>query len=149
VRALANNNEDPDKANRPFDKDRTGFLSSVKEEGRSFLIGNYWSPRPQPRRRIYAESWATARPATLQKNIMMMENSGTPDPRMLQACLSGRRISAGEIDYINSHGIRHPMNLTYRTLDSGERIEHVFRKERPHHSTKSLIGPHPRELPRD
>lgn len=133
VRALANNNEDPDKANRPFDKDRTGFLFS-EGGGAVFVIEDL--ERAQKRgAKIYAEIAGYGETCD-GFNIMMMESTGIQIMRMLQLAFADAGISAAEIDYINSHGTGTRLNDETETAV----IEQVFGKKVLINSTKSLIG---------
>jgi len=133
VRALANNNEDPDKANRPFDKDRTGFLFS-EGGGAVFVIEDLEHARKRGAR-IYAEILGYGDTCD-GFNIMMMESSGTQMIRMLQLAFADAGISAEGIDYINAHGTGTRLNDETETAV----IEKVFGKKVLINSTKSLIG---------
>jgi len=133
VRALANNNEDPDKANRPFDKDRTGFLFS-EGGGAVFVIEDLEHARKRGAR-IYAEILGYGDTCD-GFNIMMMESSGTQMMRMLQLAFADAGISAEGIDYINAHGTGTRLNDETETAV----IEKVFGKKVLINSTKSLIG---------
>ena len=133
VRALANNNEDPDKANRPFDKDRTGFLFS--EGGGAVFVIEDLEHAQKRGAKIYAEILGYAETCD-GFNIMMMESSGTQIMRMLRLAFADAGISAGEIDYINAHGTGTRLNDETETAV----IEKVFGKKVLINSTKSLIG---------
>jgi 3-oxoacyl-[acyl-carrier-protein] synthase II len=133
VRALANNNEDPDKANRPFDKDRTGFLFS--EGGGAVFVIEDLEHAQKRGAKIYAEILGYGETCD-GFNIMMMESSGTQIMRMLRLAFADAGISAGEIDYINAHGTGTRLNDETETAA----IEKVFGKKVLINSTKSLIG---------
>jgi len=133
VRALANNNQDPDKANRPFDKDRTGFLFS--EGGGAVLVIENLEHAQERGAKIYAEILGYAETCD-GFNIMMMESSGTQITRMLQLAFADAGISEEEIDYINAHGTGTRLNDETETAV----IEKVFGKKVLINSTKSLIG---------
>ncbi len=133
VRALANNNQDPDKANRPFDKDRTGFLFS-EGGGAVFVIENLEHAQERGAK-IYAEILGYAETCD-GFNIMMMESSGSQMMRMLHLAFADAGISAEEIDYINAHGTGTRLNDETETAV----IEKVFGKKVLINSTKSLIG---------
>jgi 3-oxoacyl-[acyl-carrier-protein] synthase II len=133
VRALANNNEDPDKANRPFDKGRTGFLFS--EGGGAVFVIEDLEHAQKRGARIYAEIIGYGETCD-GFNIMMMESSGTQITRMLELAFADAGISAAEIDYINSHGTGTRLN---DETETGV-IEKVFGNKVLVNSTKSLIG---------
>lgn len=133
VRALATANEDPDKANRPFDRDRTGFLFS-EGGGAVFVIESL--ERAQKRgAKILAEIAGYGETCD-GFNIMMMESSGGQITRMLRLAFADAGISAQEIDYINAHGTGTRLNDETETAV----IEQVFGKKVLINSTKSLIG---------
>jgi 3-oxoacyl-[acyl-carrier-protein] synthase II len=133
VRALANNNDNPDKANRPFDKDRTGFLFS-DGGGAVFVIEDLEHARKRGAK-IYAEIIGYGETCD-GFNIMMMEGNGTQITRMLELAFADAGISAAEIDYINSHGTGTRLNDETETAV----IEKVFGNKVLINSTKSLIG---------
>jgi 3-oxoacyl-[acyl-carrier-protein] synthase II len=133
VRALAMDNDDPDKANRPFDKDRTGFLFS--EGGGAVLVIESLEHAQKRGARIFGEIIGYSETCD-GFNIMMMEGSGTQITRMLQLAFADAGISAGEIDYINAHGTGTRLNDETETAV----IEQVFGKDVLINSTKSLIG---------
>ena len=133
VRALANNNDHPDKANRPFDKDRTGFLFS-EGGGAGFVIEDLEHARKRGAP-IYAEIIGYGETCD-GFNIMMMESGGTQITRMLELAFADAGVSAAEIDYINSHGTGTRLN---DETETGV-IDKVFGKKVLINSTKSLIG---------
>ena len=133
VRALADNNENPEKANRPFDKERSGFLFG--EGGGAVLVIEDLEHARRRGARIYAEVLGYAETCD-GYNIMMMENSGYSIARMIARALADAGISEKEVDYINSHGTGTVLNDETETRV----IETVFGKEVLVNSTKSLIG---------
>jgi 3-oxoacyl-[acyl-carrier-protein] synthase II len=133
VRALAGNNEDPEKANRPFDKDRSGFLFS--EGGGAVLVIEELEHARRRGARIYAEILGYAETCD-GYNIMMMESSGYNIARMITQALADAGVSEKEVDYINSHGTGTVLNDETETRV----IETVFGKKVLINSTKSLIG---------
>jgi len=133
VRALASANEDPDKANRPFDRDRTGFLFS-EGGGAVFVIEDLEHARKRGAR-IFAEILGYGETCD-GFNIMMMESGGGQITRMLRLAFADAGVSAEEIDYINAHGTGTRLNDETETAV----IEQVFGKTVLINSTKSLIG---------
>ena len=133
VRALTNNNAEPDKANRPFDKDRTGFLFS--EGGGAVFVIETLEHAQSRGARIYAEIAGYAETCD-GFNIMMIESGGTQILKMLQLAFADAGVSAEEIDYINAHGTGTRLNDETETAV----IEKVFGNKVLINSTKSLIG---------
>jgi 3-oxoacyl-[acyl-carrier-protein] synthase II len=133
VRALASGHEDPDKANRPFDEDRSGFLFS--EGGGAILVIEDLEHAEKRGARIYAEILGYAESCD-GHSIMVMESSGHQISRVIEQVLADAGVSEKEIDYINSHGTGTQLNDETET----EIIEKIFGKEVLINSTKSLIG---------
>jgi 3-oxoacyl-[acyl-carrier-protein] synthase II len=133
VRALASGHEDPDKANRPFDKDRSGFL--LGEGGGAVLVIEELEHARKRGAKIYAEILGYSENCD-GYNIMMMESSGSSIIRMIKQALADAGISEKDIDYINSHGTGTILNDETET----DIIERVFGREVLINSTKSLIG---------
>ena len=133
VRALAHNNAEPDKANRPFDKDRTGFLFS--EGGGAVFVIETLEHAQKRGARIFGEIIGYGETCD-GFNIMMMESSGAQIMKMLELSFADAGISAEEIDYINAHGTGTRLN---DETETGV-IEKVFGNKVLVNSTKSLIG---------
>jgi 3-oxoacyl-[acyl-carrier-protein] synthase II len=133
VRALADDNEHPDKANRPFDQRRNGFLFS--EGGGAVLVIENLEHAQKRCAKVYAEIIGYGETCD-GFNIMMMESSGAQITRMLDLAFADAGISAAEIDYINSHGTGTRLN---DETETGV-IEKVFGNKVLINSTKSLIG---------
>jgi 3-oxoacyl-[acyl-carrier-protein] synthase II len=133
VHALTSLNDDPDRANCPFDKDHSGFLFS--EGGGAVLVIEELEHALRRGARIYAEILGYGETCD-GYNIMMIESNGHSIMRMLRQALSDAGISANEIDYINSHGTGTTLNDETETRV----IEATFGKEVLINSTKSLLG---------
>ena len=133
VRALANDKEEPHRANRPFDRDRTGFLFS--EGGGAVLVIEELEHAKRRGAEIYAEITGYAESCD-GHNIMMMEKSGRQIIRMIKMALSDAGVSEGDVDYINAHGTGTPLNDETET----NIIETLFGRKVLINSTKSLIG---------
>jgi 3-oxoacyl-[acyl-carrier-protein] synthase II len=133
VRALATRNDEPDKANRPFDKDRTGFLFS--EGGGAVFVIETLEHAQNRGARIYAEIAGYAETCD-GFNIMMIESGGAQILKMLELAFADAGLSAQDVDYINAHGTGTRLNDETETAV----IEKVFRKDVLVNSTKSLIG---------
>jgi 3-oxoacyl-[acyl-carrier-protein] synthase II len=135
MKALSTRNDDPQKASRPFDKDRDGF---VVGEGAGILV-------------IEALEHALERGARIYGEVIGYGMSGdgyhmtSPPPdaegavRCMEAAIADGGLSCDQIDYINAHGTSTPLNDLYET----RAIKTVFKehaKSVPVSSTKSMTG---------
>jgi 3-oxoacyl-[acyl-carrier-protein] synthase II len=133
VRALANGDGDPDKANRPFDKDRSGFLFS--EGGGAVLVIEDLEHAKRRGAPVLSEIVGYAETCDAH-NIMMIEKSGRNIKRMIENALADSKLSAEDVDYINTHGTGTVLN---DETEAGV-IENIFGKKVLVNSTKSLLG---------
>ncbi len=104
MRALSTRNDDPERASRPFDKDRDGF---VMGEGCGLLV-------------LEAEEHARARGARVLCEVAGFGMSGDafhvsapPEDgngmvRVMRAALNDANLQPGDIDYVNAHGTSTP-----------------------------------------
>jgi 3-oxoacyl-[acyl-carrier-protein] synthase II len=135
MKALSTRNDDPQKASRPFDRDRDGFIVG---EGAGILI-------------LEDLEHALARGATILAEMAGYGQSGdgyhmtSPSPdgdgmiRCMQAAIDSAGISAGAIDYINAHGTSTPLNDLYETRAIKKVLGENAAKV-PVSSTKSMTG---------
>jgi beta-ketoacyl-acyl-carrier-protein synthase II len=137
MRALSMRNDEPERASRPFDADRDGFVLS---EGAGVLV-------------IEALEHAQARGAAIRAEVLGHASSSDafhaarPDPegrgasRAMQWALDDAGLEPMAVDYINAHGTGTEINDPTET----KAIKHVFGAgayQLPISSTKSMLG-HP------
>lgn len=112
IRAMSTRNEEPEKASRPFDKDRDGF---VMAEGAAVMILEEYRRATARGAHIYAEVLGYG-----QSNDAYHMTAPRPDgsqaARSMRLALQDAEVSAGEIDYVNTHGSSTPLNDTTETL---------------------------------
>jgi 3-oxoacyl-[acyl-carrier-protein] synthase II len=135
MKALSTQNDPPQKASRPFDAKRDGFISS---EGAGVFV-------------IEAEEHAKARGATVlaelagygctsdAHHVVVPVEDGETTAAAMTGAMDDAGVSAEDIDYINAHGTSTQMNDKYETVAIkralGEQAYQV-----PISSTKSQIG---------
>ena len=134
-RALSTRNDEPQKASRPFDRDRDGF---VMGEGGGVLIlerADHALRRDAP---ILAElgGYGSAGDAY---HLTQPTEDGAGATRAMRAALRQAHVEPSETDYINAHGTSTPINDRVETLA----IKEVFGESAyqiPISSTKSMVG---------
>ena len=135
MRALSTRNDDPQKASRPFDRDRDGF---VVGEGSGILIIESLEHALERGAKIYAEIAGFGMSGD-GFHISAPPEDGDGAVRCMQAAIDDAGISYENVDYINAHGTSTPLNDLYET----RAIKTVF-KEKAHSipvsSTKSMTG---------
>lgn len=135
MRALSSRNDDPQRASRPFDADRDGF---VMGEGGGILVLEELEQAQGRGASIYAEVIGYGMSADAYHMTQ-------PDPEArgvvlcLQRTLQDAGIEPHEMDYINAHGTSTPYNDRCETLAIQEVFgEHAYRLAVS--STKSMTG---------
>ncbi len=124
---------DPDKANRPFDQDRSGFLFA--EGGGGMLVLEEREHAINRGARIYAEITGFAETFDAY-SLMAMEPKALGAARMIDAALHEAEIGKEEIGYVNAHGTGTILNDEVESA----LIERVFDSRPLVNSTKSLVG---------
>jgi 3-oxoacyl-[acyl-carrier-protein] synthase II len=112
IRAMSTRNEEPEKASRPFDKDRDGF---VMGEGASVLILEEYGRAKARGAKIYAEiaGYGTTNDA---HHMTAPRPDGSQAARSMRLALQDANVSSDEIDYVNTHGSSTPLNDSTETL---------------------------------
>jgi 3-oxoacyl-[acyl-carrier-protein] synthase II len=133
MRALSTRNDEPERASRPFDKDRDGF---VLGEGAGVVVVEELEHAKKRGANILAE--LTGYGLTCDA-YHMTSPSGVGAVRAMQLCLKRAGINPEQVDYINAHGTSTPVGDVAET----EAIKTVFgehAKKMPVSSTKSMTG---------
>lgn len=102
-RALSERNDAPEKASRPFDKDRDGFVAG---EGAGILILEEYEHAKARGARIYCE--LTGYSATADA-FHITNPSGVGAQRAMKLCLDDAGLNATDVDYVNAHGTSTPV----------------------------------------
>jgi 3-oxoacyl-[acyl-carrier-protein] synthase II len=135
MRALSTRNDDPERASRPFDKERDGFILS---EGSGILI-------------LEELNFALSRGAHIHAEVIGFGASGdafhmaAPAPegegaaRCMQMALDDAGIKPSDVQYINAHGTSTDLNDKYETQAIKTIFgEHAYKMGVS--STKSMTG---------
>jgi len=135
MKALSTRNDDPEKASRPFDRDRDGF---VVGEGSGILILETLEDALERGARIYAELIGYGMSGD-GHHMTAPPEDGDGAVRCMSAALADADLSYDQIDYINAHGTSTPLNDLYET----RALKAVFKDKAPGipvSSTKSMTG---------
>ncbi len=132
---LSIRNDAPEKASRPFDKNRDGFVMS---EGAGVVILEELSHALKRRAKIYGEVVGYGSTADAYR-LTDMDPEGRGGVEAIHQALEKGGISADEVDYINAHGTSTSVNDVIETVV----IKKVFKDCAPKiaiSSIKSMLG---------
>jgi len=135
MRALSTRNDEPERASRPFDAQRDGF---VVGEGAGVLILESLEFAQRRGAKIIAEVAGYGMSGDAY-HITQPAEGGDGAYRVTLATLKDAKISPNEVSYVNAHGTSTPIGDAIET----EALKHVFgeRAEKvPVSSTKSMTG---------
>lgn len=135
MKALSTRNDAPEKASRPFERDRDGFIIG---EGSGIVILEALENALERGAHIYAEITGFG-----MSGDGYHMTSPSPDGdgmiRCMKAAIDDAGIPYGDVDYINAHGTSTPLNDLYET----RAVKSVFKDKAysiPISSTKSMTG---------
>jgi len=106
LNAVSPDNDTPERASRPFDLTRNGF---VLGEGAGFLVLEEWDLARQRGARIYAELAGDGNSLSSYR-ITDSHPSGDGPIQSMRQALTDAGASLDEVDYLNAHGTSTPMN---------------------------------------
>ncbi len=135
MKALSTRNDEPEKASRPFDRDRDGFVIA---EGAGVVVLESLDHARARGARIYAELAGYGLTGDAF-HLTAPAPGGEGAVRSMQAALEDAGLDAGDVDYINAHGTSTNLNDALET----SAVKTVFGQrayEIPVSSTKSMIG---------
>lgn len=135
VRALSKRNDEPQKASRPWDRDRDGF---VMGEGAGIIVLEEYEHAKARNAKIYAELVGFGMSADAY-HITAPDEDADGASRCIQATLHDAGIAPELINYINAHGTSTQLN----DLNEAKAIKRVFGQHAYSlavSSTKSMTG---------
>lgn len=135
MKALSTRNDAPQKASRPFDKDRDGFVIS---EGAGVIVVEELETARKRGVNIYAEVLGYGLNGDAY-HIAAPEPNGNGAMRCMTSALEDAQCNSEEIDYINAHATSTPIgdNIEIKAIKKvfGENAHKI-----PISSTKSMLG---------
>ena len=135
MKALSTRNEEPEKASRPFEKDRDGFVIA---EGSGILILEERERAIKRGAKIYAEVIGYGANGDAY-HITAPAPEGEGAARCMALAVKDAGINPEEVDYINAHGT----STEYNDINETQAIKKVFGARAykvPISSTKSMTG---------
>ena len=135
MKAMSTRNEEPQKASRPFDADRDGFVCG---EGGGVLVLESLDHAVRRGARIYAEVVGYGMTGDAH-HMTAPDPEGDGAARAMAGALADAGIAPTDVGYINAHGTSTPYNDKFETLA----IKRVFGEHARRiavSSTKSMTG---------
>jgi len=135
IKALSTRNDDPERASRPFDKNRDGF---VPGEGAGILVLEDLEHARARGARVHGEVIGFGVTNDAYHSVAP-DASGEAPAQCMRIALADAGMTPEDVDYVNAHGTSTPLNDAAETralkMALGERAAGV-----PISSTKSMIG---------
>jgi 3-oxoacyl-[acyl-carrier-protein] synthase II len=136
MRALSVRNDEPERASRPFDRDRDGFV--VSEGAGIIILEDLESAKKRGASKIYAELIGYGYNGDAY-HITAPAPQGDGAARCMLMALADARIAPEEVDHINAHGTSTQLN----DISETQAIKTVFKGHAakiPISATKSMTG---------
>ena len=136
MRALSRRNDEPERASRPFDRDRDGFVMS---EGAGVLVVEELEHAKKRGAKIYCEISGYGLSADAH-HMTAPPDDGEGAARAMKMALDHGKLSPGDVDHINAHATSTGLGDIAET----KAIKMVFGEEKakqiPISATKSMTG---------
>jgi 3-oxoacyl-[acyl-carrier-protein] synthase II len=135
MKAISTRNAEPERASRPFDRDRDGF---VMGEGGAIVILEELEHARKRRAKIYAELVGYGYTGDAY-HLAAPDPDGDGAARCMQMALRDARLSPQDVDYINAHGTSTELNDITETV-AIKRVFGDYAHKVAVSSTKSVTG---------
>ena len=135
LKALSQRNDAPEKASRPFDRHRDGF---VMAEGAGIVILETLEHAKRRGAPILAEMTGYGRTSDAF-HITAPESSGTGAAKAMELAIKDAGLTPKDISYINAHGTSTELNDKVETL-AVKKVFGEYARKVPMSSTKSMTG---------
>jgi len=112
IRAMSTRNDEPQRASRPFDRDRDGFV--MGEGGAVLVLEEYERARARGAH-VYAEvvGYGNSNDA---HHMTAPRPDGTQAARSMRRALDDGHVAPNDVTYVNAHGSSTPLNDPTETL---------------------------------
>jgi 3-oxoacyl-[acyl-carrier-protein] synthase II len=136
MKAMSTRNDAPEKASRPFDAERDGFVMS---EGAGIVVIEELEHARRRGARIYCELAGYG--ATCDANhITAPAEGGEGAARAMRMAMADARLNPADVDYVNAHGTSTPLNDKNETVAVKAALGEARARQIMMSSTKSMTG---------